>query len=98
MQYCVTRVRLRHDGAIEQVEWGRLDGHALVLITEPVHSAEAEVLGLLRRGKLVWASLQTPFGMTLGGLLRIAQTADGHETLALAPGGKLQALRDMPQF
>lgn len=93
-----TRIRLGRDGSIEQIEWGRLNGDPLVLISGAMQSGAADVVHLIQGGKLVWAAIQMPFGTTLGGLLRIGTTPDGQLTLDLAPGGALRSFREMPQF
>lgn len=95
MQYCVTRVRISSTGDIEEIEWGALDSRPLVLIADPIQSGPTEVINLIRRGRLVWAAVQTPFGLALGSLLCVGESESGGETLAIAPGGKLHSLQNI---
>ena len=97
MQYCVSRVRLEPDGRVAEAEWGPLDGHPFVLISEATISAPDELIQLIRRGRIVWASFPTPFGLVVGALLRVA-TVMGTATLELVPGPQQRSLRDMAQF
>jgi hypothetical protein len=98
MQYCVSRVRLGPGGNVAEVEWGPLDGHPLVLVREPTVTEPDALVNLIRRGRLVWASFPTPFGLVVGGLLRIGRDNDGLQTLELASGPKQRSLRDMAQL
>lgn len=87
MQYCVVRVRLDAENNVPVgVEWGPLDRHPLAIVSDVEQDDVSTVMRMIRRGRPVWASFQTPFGMAPGRLLRIGFTESGAECLEFAPG------------